>query len=99
MEANLSAATTAPGSRQRQHESRMEIPGSVVWSLTAPISGPMEAAMSRDRRPSDTAEIERIARMARESRDFYKGLAQALEPQQDRKAAEAQQPDKGVNDN
>jgi hypothetical protein len=52
--------------------------------------------MSNDKRPPDTEEIERIARMARESRDFYKGLAKSLGPQQDRKAAEAQRPDKGV---
>jgi hypothetical protein len=58
----------------------------------------MEAAMSNDNRPPDNAEIDRISRMARENGEFFKGLAKSLGPEQDRKAAEAQRPDKGVNE-
>jgi hypothetical protein len=93
------ALTAQPAQACPTAEFRREITLSVIWSSISPLSGPVEAAMSKDNRPPDTEEIERITRMARESRDFYKGLAKALGPQQDRKAAEAQQPDKGVNDN
>ena len=39
--------------------------------------------MSEDKRPSDQ-EVESISRMARESSDFFEGLATALRPQESR---------------
>ena len=46
--------------------------------------------MPKNRRPSDAEEIDSIARMARESRDFYKGLAKTLRPRESRKATVAE---------
>lgn len=47
----------------------------------SPPSGDKETAMSDDKRPSDQ-EIESLLRMARESSDFYEGLAKSLGPQE-----------------
>jgi hypothetical protein len=43
--------------------------------------------MPKKRQPSDAEEIESIARMARESRQFYKGLAKTLIPRDGRERA------------
>lgn len=45
--------------------------------------------MPQNRQPPDSKEIDSIARMAREGRDFYKGLAKSLRPQESQDAAES----------
>jgi hypothetical protein len=52
-------------------------------------SGQEEAAMPQNRQPPDSREIDSIARMAREGRDFYKGLAKSLRPQESKAPAES----------
>lgn len=46
--------------------------------------------MPKKRQSSDAKEIESIARMARESRHFYKGLAKTLIPREGRDKAAAE---------
>jgi len=48
--------------------------------------------MPEKRQSPDAKEIKQIARMARESRDFYKGLAQALRPQESSSPAGTEKP-------